>query len=197
MTNPRTPDGREVLPGTIGLTAIAGEVGELIHLGQYLAETPIRDWLKENDLPRWEHAFVYLGDGQLIEAEPGGARIMPITEYGTVYWCMSIAGRFSAEQLAGVADRAHTFEGTKYSFLDYFALAGRRLHLYPLYPLLRLRIESTRHVICSQLADAAYRLEGLSIFPDDRWAGDVMPMDLYRRDLADSRAARMVRRRYA
>lgn len=175
-----------VLPGTIGLTSISGEVGRLIRLGQYLAETPEVRWLRRDYLPNYQHAFVYLGADeygveQLIEAEPGGARIRPVSEYGSdIYWCMNIAGEFTPAQLAGVAQAARDFENVGYSFLDYDALFMHRLHI-PV-PGLRDFIKSTGHVICSQLCDASYQARDLQIFTDNRWPGYVMPMDLYLRD---------------
>jgi hypothetical protein len=182
MTTVTAPDGTEILPGTIGLTLIGGEVGKLIHLGQFLAETPADEWLKPDDEPPYEHAFVYLGDGKIIEAEPGGARIADVTEYSTVYWCTHIAAQFTPAAIEVASHSALDFEGVKYSFLDYFALAARRLYLFPLYPLLKRRVASSKHMICSQLCDAAYRINGMQIFKDKRWPGDVMPMDLYIRD---------------
>lgn len=177
--------GQEVLPGTIGLTAISGRAGALIRLGQWLAENPFIRWLGKDTDPDLQHAIVYLGDGQIIEAEPGGARIRLVTEYAVIYWCLGIAGQFTTEELAGVAATARTFERVVgYSFLDYFALAARRLRLYPLYPVLKRYIKATGHMICSALADAPYRLRGLEVFTDGRWPGDVMPMDLYWRDQA-------------
>jgi uncharacterized protein YycO len=171
------------LPGTIGLVPVAGEVGRLIRLGQWLAEEPVwRWWVFDPTLPDYQHSVVYLGDGKIIEAEPGGARVMPVTEYPEVYWCTAIAGMFTEEQLAGVADMAHTFEGVKYSFLDYLALATHRLHIPA--PGLKRYIASTGHMICSQLCDAAYRLKGFTILPGNPWPGYVMPVDFYLRDIA-------------
>jgi hypothetical protein len=67
-------------PGTMGLTPIAGEVGRLIRLGQKL---------NGNGFSTWEHAFILLPGDQILEAEPGGARIVPL-HYDDVYWCQGI-----------------------------------------------------------------------------------------------------------
>jgi hypothetical protein len=161
-------DDQVLLPGTIGLTQISGEVGKLIRIGQ---------WLNGNGYANYQHAFVYLGNGELIEAEPGGARIRPVTEYADVYWCTNIAKQFHAGNLQHAADIARGFEGIGYSFIDYFALALHRFHV-PI-PLLRKYIESTKHQICSQLCDNAYEEAGLKLFHDKRWAGDVTPLGIY------------------
>jgi hypothetical protein len=173
--------GEAPAPGLIGLTEIGGEVGRLIHLGQYLAETPMDRWLRRNDLPRYEHALVALDtEGTCIEAEPGGAEIVNVSKYPSVYWCYGIASKFTAYELTGVADAAREFEGVGYAFLDYEALALHRLHVPA--PGLKGFIEDQGHVICSQLADASYERRDLHVFNDGRWPGYVMPMDLYLED---------------
>lgn len=167
----------EPLPGTIGLVPIAGQVGKLIRLGQWLAENPIARWFRRNTEPNLQHAFVYLGDGQIIEAEPGGARIAPVTEYSGIYWCEGIASRYSVAQLQKVATSALKYKGVPYSFTDYLYLLVHRLHLW--FPGLKHLIQRSGHVICSQLVADAYTEAGIHLFRDGRWSGDVMPMDLY------------------
>jgi hypothetical protein len=172
------PDGLPE-PGTIGLVAISGEVGRLIRMGQYIAEHPVKQWFRKDPNPTIEHAFIYLGDGKILEAEPGGARISDVTEYTAteeVYWCTAIAAKY-AEFLPKVVSNAPHFVDTPYSFLDYFWLAAHRLHIW--FPGLKLLIESTHHMICSQLCDWLYDLAGGHLFTDGRWDGDVMPLDLY------------------
>jgi len=84
---------------------------------------------------------------------------------------------------ADCTEVAAGLKGTGYSFLDYDALAAKRLHLYPLYPLLRERITSQHTMICSQTADEFVNRMGGWVFDDRRWPGDVTPGALYRRDL--------------
>ncbi|MGI5508516.1 hypothetical protein [Streptomyces sp. CA-106131] len=59
-------------PGDIGLTGITGPVGRLIQIGQ---------WLNGDGFGPYEHAFIVVPDDQLIEAEPGGAQVVPLSEY--------------------------------------------------------------------------------------------------------------------
>lgn len=182
------------LPGTIGLTQISGQVGIAIRIGQWLVAklsidrtaTLLRNQgllagTEDDDWADYQHAFVYLGDGKLIEAEPGGARIADVSEYTTggktVYWCGNIAAEYTETQLQAVANYAEALQGTPYSFLDYFAIAAHALHL-PV-PLLKWYIGRTKHLICSQLCDYAYEEAGLHLFNDGRWPGFVDPLDLY------------------
>jgi cell wall-associated NlpC family hydrolase len=150
-------------PGDIGLTQITGDVGRLIRLGQ---------WLNGDGFADWEHCFVSIGNGQIVEAEPGGARIAELTEYDgrNVVWL-----RCPAEHRQAVADAARGLVGTPYSFLDYLALALGRFHI----PVPGLRRLIGRHRICSALADAAAQAGDWTLFDDERDPGDVTPADIW------------------
>lgn len=160
-------------PGDFGLTQIAGAGGVFVRFGQ---------WLNGDGFSEFEHAFLYLGDGQIIEAEPGGARITDLSEYAdfTVQWSSGIIPLTAGQRTAIVAN-ARKYQGTPYSFLDYFALAARRLHLEPAEILLKERVQDSEHLICSQLVDQVYTDSGVHLFNDGRWPGDVTPGDLYER----------------
>lgn len=166
-------------PGLIGLTPIAGRVGKLIEVGQFL---------NGNGFAPWEHAFITLGNGLIVEAEPGGARVAHLAEYSDIYWCENIAKLAAPAQLQGIADAAKRYtqagpwgsHGVPYSFLDYFALAQHRLHIPG--PGLENYIKTTRHMICSQLCDQAYTDMHVNLFAG-RWQGDVTPMDLFDLDV--------------
>lgn len=159
-------------PGMIGLTSISGDVGRAIELGE---------WLNGEGFQIWEHAFVLLPGGMILEAEPGGARIVPI-HYDTVYWCSGIYKLLTLPVLESrVTATAQPFKGIKYSFLDYAALSAHRLHIPA--PGLKDFIADNGHMICSQMADEFYLRLGAHVFTDGRWAGDVTPAGLYQRDL--------------
>ncbi len=168
-------------PGRIGLTHIHGQVGKLVEFGQ---------WLNGDGFTAWEHAFLDLGDGTLIQAEPGkeGAQIRSLDIYpdDEVYWCDNIYLTLTPEQGLRIAAYGRQMQGIGYSFLDYYALAAHRLHL-PV-PGLKRYISSSRHMICSQLCDYAYDLCGVKLF-GNRWAGYVTPGDLY---VLDKRQAVLV-----
>lgn len=151
-------------PGDIGLTTIKGDVGFLIRVGQ---------WLLGEGFVNLEHAFVYVGNGCIVEAEPGGARMAEIDEYDarTVVWI-----RCPDEHRQAVADAARELVGTPYSFVDYVALALHRFRIPA--PGLRKFIESSGHLICSALADRAAFLGCWTLFSDGRWFGYVTPASL-------------------
>lgn len=153
-------------PGDFGLVAINGEAGRLIRVGQ---------WLNGDGWGRYQHAVLVLDNGELIEAEPGGARIRPVSEYDGTNVAWSDWPLTDAER-ARIVAAGRKLEGTPYSALDYFALVAHRLHI-PM-PSLRKYIDSTKHEICSQLVDLAYQLGGKMMFGDGRWPGYVTPMAL-------------------
>jgi hypothetical protein len=172
-------------PGDIGLVPISGQTGRLIRFGQFLVaklddDPKIRDF--ESDDEDWrddQHAFVLLDDGTLIEAEPGGARIRPLTEYSPdeIYWCENLGKSLTPAQRAGIVAKARSFEHTPYSFLDYFAIALHALHI-PI-PFLRRYLASLKHLICSQLSVMSWLLGAdINLFPH-QWPGYVDPLDLY------------------
>ncbi|GGX13893.1 hypothetical protein [Streptomyces noursei] len=156
------------LPGDIGLTQISGVTGRLIRFGQ---------WINGDGFADYEHTFLVLPGERLLEAEPGGARIRPLSEYDgsdVLYVCPKQLTEQQREKICAAADR---YVGVPYSFLDYLAIATHRLHV-PV-PGLRRYVASTRHMICSQLVDQCYQDADVHLFSDGRWPGYVTPMALY------------------
>jgi hypothetical protein len=173
-------------PGSYFLAHITGPVGYGIALGQALAGSG----------SRWTHAGLILeADGTILEAEPGGARIANVSKYdgrpllvsdGPVQrnlanWRASgvPAGplsRFEASIRAAIVADARKLVGIPYSPTDYLALALLHLHLPSKW--IRDRVQSSGHMICSQLVDAVYLRAGIHLFSDGRLPGDVMPADL-------------------
>ncbi|MFF4953440.1 hypothetical protein ACWC2K_05310 [Streptomyces chattanoogensis] len=156
------------VPGDIGLTTISGVTGALIRLGQ---------WINKDGFADYEHVFLVLPDDRLLEAEPGGARIIPLSAYAgdeVLYVCPE---RLTERQRTAICDAATRYVGVPYSFLDYVAIAAHRFHL-PV-PGLRRYIAGTGHMICSQLVDQCYQDAGVHLFADGRWPGYVTPMALY------------------
>jgi len=152
--------------GDIGLTSIDGPVGWGIRAGQ---------WLNGDGFGQYEHAFVVVSDTELVEAQPGGARVRPLSDYPhAVFVCPA---DLTVAQRDAVCAAARGYLGTPYSFADYAAIAVHRLHL-PL-PGLRRFVASSRHMLCSQLADQCYQDAGVQLFNDGRWPGWVTPGSLY------------------
>jgi cell wall-associated NlpC family hydrolase len=156
------------LPGDFGLTSIPGPVGFLIRVGQWLAGAGWADI---------EHAFVYVGDGMIVEAQPGGARETDLAQYSDrpILWSTDKVP-LTDEQRTAVVAAARSFIGVPYSFVDYLAIAAHRFHL-PL-PGLRTYVASSGHLMCSALVDRAEERAGVHLFRDGRWDGYVLPDSL-------------------
>ena len=149
-------------PGDIGLVTIKGDVGLAIRIGQ---------WLNGDGFADYEHAFVMVSGGKIVEAEPGGARCVPL-HYKDVLWL-----ECPDQYRAGVVAAAMRQIGTPYSYLDYFALAALRLHIPSQH--LRDYVRDSHHEICSQLADNSAALGGWHLYNDGRLPQDVTPGDLW------------------
>ncbi|MFE0465070.1 hypothetical protein ACFW1A_38025 [Kitasatospora sp. NPDC058965] len=158
-------------PGDFAVVQMAGEVGRLIRVGQ---------WLNGDGFADYEHAFLLVGDDEVIEAEPGGARQAPLAEYAgrPIRWSTGHIA-LTNDQRAAVVAAARGYLKVPYSFLDYAALASHRFRV-PGNSVLRGYVADTRHQICSQLVDQCYRDAGITLFDDGRWPGYVTPADLGR-----------------
>lgn len=153
-------------PGDYFLTQITGFGGLLIRVAQGLAG----DW------SRYTHTGIYLGDGTVIAAQPGGARIDPIESILEMRpLAISVTG-LEPHRREEIVALARSLEGRPYSFLDYLSIALVTLGIRPKW-LLRY-VESTGHMICSQLVDYVYEQCGVDLFDDGRPHGDVTPGDL-------------------
>lgn len=155
---------KEIKPGDIGLTRIGGVLGFFVSLGQHLA----------GDSSRYTHAYIVLDDETVIAAQPGGARVDPLSDYDnkSIY----LQRDLTDEQRATIVSEARSLEGLPYSFLDYLAIALARFGIKPKW--LKRYIADKGHMICSQLCDEVYRRAGIHLFNDGRLPQEVTPGDL-------------------
>ncbi|MET9959301.1 hypothetical protein ABZ128_09465 [Streptomyces sp. NPDC006326] len=154
--------------GDFALTKIRGVAGAFVGAGQ---------WLVGDGAPV-HHAFVYVGAGQVVQAMPGGAELIPLEEASPVVAWSTGRIPLTTDQRFGIRDEARSLVGTPYSFLDYASIAAARFHVRP--RLVRDFVASTGHMICSQLVDEVYKRAGVHLFDDGRLPGDVTPGDLWR-----------------
>src|SRR5579859_5308568 len=140
----------EPLPGDIGLVRISGSVGGLIRFGQ---------WLNGDGYANFEHAFIYVGDDKIVEAQPGGAILTDLSKYDgrDIFWSTRLIN-LTAQQRVTIVTLAKNQVGTPYSFLDYFAMAIKRFHL-PV-PFVADRVLNSKHLICSWLCAKDYEAAG-------------------------------------
>jgi hypothetical protein len=152
-------------PGDFFLLRGTDPVGRLIEFGELLYGEGFGEF---------SHAGIMVNATQILEAEPGGARLRPVDEYGSaMVWSSWKLDNIARLQLSHTA---MTYLGVGYSAMDYFALAAHHWGL-PL-PGLKSYVASSGHMICSQLVDQIYTAAGFPMFHDGRWPGFVTPQSL-------------------
>lgn len=169
-------------------TQILGWAGILIGIGQWLCGKP----------SPYQHAgLIVTASGDTVEAHPGGARFGHVDDYRgrrllvvdpVAHWAATRPGVDVLALREAVAVEGDRLRDVGYSWLDYAALALLHLHLPSRW--VRNRVETSGHLICSALVDRALTRAGITMFPDRRLCGDVMPSDLA--GLADAWTARKV-----
>ena len=154
------------LPGDFCCCSTGGEAGRLVSLGERL---------NGDSFTRYGHTFIYVGDGRIVEAQPGGAREAPLGGYRDALWSTGHIP-LTGEQRTVIVHAARSYIGVPYSWADYFALAAHRLRIPA--PGLRRYIASSRSMISSQLVDWCFQDAGVHLFQDQRWCGYVTPAAL-------------------
>lgn len=126
---------------------------------------------------RWTHAFTYLGDGAIAEADPDGYRLGRLADYADtadLLWSTG-AVALAAEQRAAIVGEARALLGVPYSWVDIVALALASRGWTA--PALLRRLHSHLHLICSQAVVHEYTATGVDLFPGREHAR-VTPADL-------------------
>lgn len=165
------PDG--VQPGDFFcLGGLTSDVAKLVALGEFIdgdkfALTRGREFIHAGvcvAVPRAAQPVI-------VEAEPGGARKVP-WHYGDnspAIWSTGVMEPLSRGNVVGMAN---SLVGTPYGWLDYAAIAARRLHLN--WPGLQDYINSTGSLICSALVAVCWVAGMTPLFPG-RWPGYATP----------------------
>ena len=149
--------------GDYGVVKTNGWAGFLIRLGTF---------------SRWNHAFIYIGNGQIIEARPTVVVISLASEYPKIAWNQH--EELNAQTRQNIINSAHSFVGKPYGFLDIGNIFLRILGLKVLANTRLLERLAMRHgVICSELVSLAYKAVGVDLTgnPDNT----VTPGDLAER----------------
>lgn len=164
-------------PGDFACVPISGAVGVGITIGQ---------WLDGDRFQFYDHTEIYIGNsdadgpyGYTVSAYPNRRGKLPLpcppSQLPGSLWSSGLIA-LTPEQRLGIVSWALAHDDVGYSFLDYAALVLHGLHIPA--PGLRNYVKSTNHLICSQLVDTAYNVNGVHLFNDGRWEGYVKPGDL-------------------
>lgn len=191
----------DLCPGDIFVTATYGNAFD------HFIGSSIRFFTATKDeYGRWQNAKVnhtglYIGNGKIIEAAPGGARIADWDSYGdNAIWSVNGLRSLRDDGVPGelinltdaqrrqVVSSAAKLIGTPYGFLDIaaiaFAQARTRYIVDPTKPLDEQpwwvqKIEDRHTLICSQLVDLSFRNSNIHLFEDGRIPGLVSPNNIY------------------
>jgi hypothetical protein len=158
----------EPRPGDIGIVHISGAGGQVIRWLQRAAGCGFEDY--EHVLGVVPSPGNYI---EVVEAEPGGARRAEFSYAGHTRWLVC-PDEFRGAMVNNLNWYAR--QKTPYSWLDYAAVGAHAKHIW--LPGLKHYIETTKHMMCSQLVDAAAAKAGWHLFDDNRWPGYVPPCDL-------------------
>lgn len=126
----------------------------------------------------YDHAFVICDGGQIIEAEPGGARFGQLAEYAGDELLVSTDPMTDAERKA-VIDAAIGYLGTPYGWTDIVRLGLRAAGIQ--WGWLTRRADHERAMICSQIVAACGQAAGLDWNCGRDCPAAVTPADLARR----------------
>lgn len=97
---------------------------------------------------RYDHAFVYVGNGKIVEAQPRGAILSEISKYNgdSMIWSQD---SLTASQGNTIADKALSLRGIPYGFLDIVYLGLATIGFK--FQWLLNKVEREDRLICSQL----------------------------------------------
>src|SRR5260370_21593839 len=107
--------------GDLAVCGMGGAAGRLAAIGE---------WLCGDRFTQYQHALLCAGRNLIIEAEPGGARAVPMDKarYGGMLWSTG-AVPLTGTQRTPICLAARGYIRTRYSWADYLAIAAHRLHL--------------------------------------------------------------------
>jgi cell wall-associated NlpC family hydrolase len=145
-------NGDLVQPGCYGVSRGAAITGELIR----------------HEAASWAgHAFVYIGDGQIVEAAPPAARVAPAASHPDAVW--NVRYPLTGAQRARICARARALVGRPYDYPAYTGFALRVLKLADgaeLDPVFK----ADHWRVCSALVADCYAQAGLRLPPSLRHA---------------------------
>lgn len=160
-------------PGQFGLTKIHGWAGIGIKTGQALLRL-------RHPLCPVQHGFLVLDNDEVIEAEPGGARIMPLSYYTETSrvretWYSDL--NLTDTQVDNTIIAARLLKDIPYNWVTYWALAAKRFGIST--PHIDDLIKNKGYQMCTQLIDWSLHLGGVELYDNGKLPQNVIPSDLW------------------
>jgi uncharacterized protein YycO len=129
--------------GDYGVVKTKGFFGKLIRIGTQ---------------SRWNHCFIYIGNDLIVEANPTGVAVSPVTKYPLIAWNQHEV--LSYEDRETIASHAKWLVGRPYSFFTIAGMALRILGFKFFSDRLLAAIAKHDGYICSELVAECYRTSG-------------------------------------
>ena len=136
--------------GDYGVVKTNGFFGWLIRLGTF---------------SRWNHAVLYVGNGDIISADPRGIKKKKASEYCCIAWNQH--EELDDNQRMQIVNAALETVGKPYDFFTIADIALRSLGLKVLTKGFINRLAQSNGYICSELVAECYRKGGLVIAEHD------------------------------
>jgi uncharacterized protein YycO len=114
--------------------------------------------IKVGTFSLWNHAVIYIGNNQIIEATLRGVRISHVSKYKIIAW--NNHEILTYRQRKNIVAHAQTLVGDSYNFIDILNLALRILGIKILSTRLVQKWADTKGYICSELAAECYQKAG-------------------------------------
>ena len=148
--------------GDYGVVKTKGFFGKLIRLGT---------------LSRWNHCFIYIGNDLIVEANPTGVAVSPVSKYQLIAWNQHEV--LSYEERETIASHAKWLVGRPYSFFTVAGMVLRILGFKFFSDKLLAAIAKHDGYICSELVAECYRTGGYVVVNEKDYL--VNPGDLAER----------------
>lgn len=136
--------------GDYGVIKTHGFFGWLIRLGTF---------------SRWNHAVIYIGNGEVVSADPSGVKIDPVINWDNIAWNQH--EELDDNQRMMITNAAREAVGKPYSFITIFDIAFRILGLKIFSESILDKLARHNGYICSELVAECYRKGGLVIAKQD------------------------------
>lgn len=121
---------------------------------------------------RAHHVVVAYSETMCISAQPGGARLRPVTDFQNAVWSRFELTDYQRQEIRSMA---YQYRNTPYNYAG-FALIGAEFHLRRQIPgWLARAVSRTQRMECAQLADLMLSAAGVSVFNDGREPGMIYP----------------------
>lgn len=121
---------------------------------------------------RAHHVVVAYSETMCISAQPGGARLRPITDFPNAVW-----SRFELTdaQRDMIRALAYQYRNTPYNYAGFVLIGAQVAAGRPVPDWLARAVSRSQRMECAQLADMLLSAAGVSVFDDGREPGLMFP----------------------